>query len=250
MDGVVEIITGRERRRRWSTEEKLRLVAEMQDPGARVRAVAARHGVCESLLFTWRRQANEGVLVAPEMPVFMPVQMVETPRAITGPSRPEAAPPPAPAGRPQASLIEIDLGNGSHVRVGSDVNLAAPPARADRVARVIPVPAGVRVWLAVGATDMRKGMNGLAVQVQQALERDPHAGDLYVFRGRKADPVKILWHDGLGMSLYAKRLERGRFIWPQAKEGVVALTPATLSMLLEGIDWRNPQRTWRPELAG
>jgi transposase len=115
---------------------------------------------------------------------------------------------------------------------------------------MIPVPSGVRVWLATGATDMRKGMNGLALQVQQALERDPHAGDLYVFRGRRADLVKILWHDGLGMSLYAKRLERGRFVWPQATEGVVALTPATLSMLLEGIDWRQPQRTWRPEMAG
>ena len=115
---------------------------------------------------------------------------------------------------------------------------------------MIPVPSGVRVWLATGATDMRKGMNGLALQVQQALERDPHAGDLYVFRGRRADLVKILWHDGLGMSLYAKRLERVRFVWPQAMEGVVALTPATLSMLLEGIDWRQPQRTWRPEMAG
>jgi len=115
---------------------------------------------------------------------------------------------------------------------------------------MIPVPSSVRVWVATGATDMRKGMNGLALQVQQALDRDPHGGDLYVFRGRRADLVKILWHDGLGMSLYARRLERGRFIWPQAKEGVVALTAATLSMLLEGIDWRNPQRTWRPEMAG
>ena len=69
MDGVVEIINGRERRRRWSTEDKLRLVAEMAEPGARVRAVAARHGVCESLLFTWRRQVRDGVLVAAEMPV-------------------------------------------------------------------------------------------------------------------------------------------------------------------------------------
>lgn len=115
---------------------------------------------------------------------------------------------------------------------------------------MIPVPTGVRIWVATGATDMRKGMNGLALQVQQALERDPHGGDLFVFRGKRADLVKILWYDGLGMSLYAKRLEKGRFIWPQANAGVVALTAATLSMLLEGIDWRNPQRTWRPEAAG
>lgn len=77
---------------------------------------------------------------------------------------------------------------------------------------MIPVPAGVRVWLAVGHTDMRRGMNSLALQVQQALGRDPYAGDLYVFRGRRGDLVKVVWHDGIGMSLYMKRLERGRFI--------------------------------------
>ena len=115
---------------------------------------------------------------------------------------------------------------------------------------MIPVPSGVRVWLAAGASDMRRGMNGLALQVEQALERDPHVGDLYVFRGRRGDLVKILWHDGLGMSLYAKRLESGRFVWPRAQDGVVSLTPAMLSMLLGGIDWRHPQRTWRPEAAG
>src|ERR1700722_11759160 len=80
------------------------------------------------------------------------------------------------------------------------------------------------VWgagLAVGRTDMRRGMNGLALQVQEALRRDPHAGDLYVFRGARGDLIKILWHDGLGMSLYAKRLEKGRFIWPSPTDGVV-----------------------------
>jgi len=69
---------------------------------------------------------------------------------------------------------------------------------------MIPVPSGVRVWLAVGRTDMRKGMNGLALQVQQVLGRDPHAGDLYVFRGARGDLIKIVWHDGIGTSLYAK----------------------------------------------
>ena len=60
---------------------------------------------------------------------------------------------------------------------------------------MIPVSSGVRVWLAVGHTDMRRGMNGLALQVQQALGRDPHAGDLYVFRGRRGDLIKIVWHE-------------------------------------------------------
>ena len=115
---------------------------------------------------------------------------------------------------------------------------------------MIPVPSGVRVWLATGTTDMRRGMNGLALQVQQALQRDPHVGDLYVFRGKRGDLVKVLWHDGLGMSLYAKRLERGRFIWPSPADGVVPITGAQLGYMLEGIDWRNPRQTWRPRSAG
>jgi transposase len=115
---------------------------------------------------------------------------------------------------------------------------------------MIPVPAGVRVWIATGHTDMRRGMNSLALQVQEGLKRNPHAGDLYVFRGRRGDLIKIIWHDGLGLSLYAKRLERGRFIWPSPADGVVAISPAQLAYLLEGIDWRNPQLTWRPTAAG
>jgi transposase len=115
---------------------------------------------------------------------------------------------------------------------------------------MIAPPSGVRVWLATGVTDMRRGMNGLALQVQQGLGRDPHGGDLYVFRGRRGDLLKVLWHDGIGMSLYAKRLERGRFIWPLPVDGVVAISAAQLGYMLEGIDWRNPQRTWRPEAAG
>ncbi len=105
---------------------------------------------------------------------------------------------------------------------------------------MIAFPASVRVWLAVGRTDMRRGMNGLALQVQQALGRDPHAGDLYVFRGVRGDLIKILWHDGIGMSLYAKRLERGRFVWPSPADGVVGISASQLAYMLDGIDWRNP----------
>jgi transposase-like protein len=77
MDGVVEVIIGRERRRRWSVEQKLQVVSETQEPGTRVSQVAARHGVCESLVFSWRRQAREGVLVSADVPIFLPVQMSE-----------------------------------------------------------------------------------------------------------------------------------------------------------------------------
>jgi transposase len=112
------------------------------------------------------------------------------------------------------------------------------------------IPPGARVWIAMGHTDMRRGMQGLALMVQQGLKRDPHGGDLFVFRGRVGSLVKIIWHDGLGMSLYAKRLEKGRFIWPSAKDGVVLLTASQLACLLDGIDWRNPQYSWRPQSAG
>ncbi len=115
---------------------------------------------------------------------------------------------------------------------------------------MIPIPAGGRVWIATGHTDMRKGMNSLSLQIQETLKRDPFGGDLYIFRGRKGDLVKILWSDALGVSLYLKRLERGKFIWPSPADGVIAISSAQMGYMLEGIDWRHPQRTWRPEAAG
>lgn len=115
---------------------------------------------------------------------------------------------------------------------------------------MILVPSGVRVWLATGKTDMRRGMNGLSLQVQETLGCDPFAGDLFVFRGRRGDMIKILWHDGLGLSLYAKRLERGQFVWPSAANGSVSISAAQLAYMLDGIDWRNPVHTFRPERAG
>ena len=127
---------------------------------------------------------------------------------------------------------------------------------------MIPVPAGVRVWLAVGHTDMRRGFPGLALLVQETLKADPHAGHLFVFRGKRGDLVKIIWHDGHGACLFQKRLERGRFIWPvtngadasghpkRPEDAAVAISAAQLGYMLEGIDWRAPQKTYRPEIAG
>src|SRR3981081_3895415 len=100
---------------------------------------------------------------------------------------------------------------------------------------MIPIPSGVRVWIATGHTDMRRGMNSLALLVQEAFKRDPHGGDLYVFRGK---------------SLYAKRLESGRFLWPSPADGVVTISPAQLGYLLDGIDCRIPQHKWGPHGAG
>jgi transposase len=114
---------------------------------------------------------------------------------------------------------------------------------------MIGLPASTRIWLAAGITDMRAGMNGLAAKVETALAEDPYCGHVFVFRGRRGDMLKVLWWSGDGLCLLAKRLERGRFVWPQANSGSVSLTQAQLSMLLEGIDWRRPERTWRPTSA-
>jgi transposase len=116
---------------------------------------------------------------------------------------------------------------------------------------MIAFPTGAKVWIAGGATDMRCGMNSLALKVQQGLGRDPHGGEVFCFRGRKGDLIKVLWHDGVGMSLYLKRLEAGRFIWPVSESGAaVQVSAAQLGYLLEGIDWRNPRWTQRPVSAG
>ena len=90
---------------------------------------------------------------------------------------------------------------------------------------MITPPAGARVYLACGSTDMRKGMATLAMLVQRTLGHDPFCGTVYAFRGRRSGLIKLLWHDGVGMCLFIKRLERGQFIWPMSSAGTVSLTP-------------------------
>ena len=114
---------------------------------------------------------------------------------------------------------------------------------------MIGLPSNTRIWIAAGVTDLRRGFTGLSALVQTKLEQNPLSGQVFIFRGRRGDLVKLIWFDGDGLCLFAKRLERGRFVWPQATEGIVSLTRAQLSMLLEGIDWRRPERTWDPQLV-
>ena len=106
---------------------------------------------------------------------------------------------------------------------------------------------GSQIWIATGVTDLRRGFTGLSAIVQTVLQENPLSGHVFVFRGRRGDLIKLLWWDGDGLCLFAKRLERGRFIWPKVESGTVLLTRAQLSMLLEGIDWRRPVRTQSPE---
>jgi transposase len=110
-------------------------------------------------------------------------------------------------------------------------------------------PAGTHIWIVAGVTDLRRGFMGLSGMVQTALQQSPYSGHVFIFRGRRGDLIKLLWYSGDGLCLLAKRLDRGRFIWPQATGGTVSLTPAQLSMLLEGIDWRRPARTYTPQMA-
>lgn len=119
--GTVEIITGRERRRRWSVADKLRILAECDAPGVQVAEVAARHGVYRSLVFQWRRQARDGLLVAEPTPEFVPVRVAVA--DVRDEPLPEPAPTPPPSRR--AAAIEIELPDGIRVRVGEEVGLVA-----------------------------------------------------------------------------------------------------------------------------
>jgi transposase len=114
---------------------------------------------------------------------------------------------------------------------------------------MIAPPAGTKIWVAAGVTDLRRGYAGLSGLVQTTLEQNPFSGHVFVFRGRRGDLIKLIWYDGDGFCLFVKRLDRGRFIWPKAEGGTVALSRAQLSMLLEGIDWRRVERSSTPQLA-
>lgn len=98
-------------------------------------------------------------------------------------------------------------------------------------------PTGVRVMVATKPVDFRKGMDGLAAYVEQQLLADPFSGVIYVFRAKRADKVKLLFWDGTGICLVTKRLEGAKFCWPAIADGVMRLSPAQLSALLEGLQW-------------
>ena len=224
--GYSRLMTGPERRRRWSEDQRLALVEAAFAPGSSVAEVARQADICTSLIYRWRQS------------------LMKEPGSVV--------------------VLIRHAADGERVgRAGAGRGVRGRPAgvdqrrRAGRVGRrraagvaMIALPSGVRVWLATGHTDMRRGMPGLALLVQEHLKRDPHGGDLFVFRGRAGGLIKILWHDGLGLSLYAKRLDRGRFIWPQTQGEPVALSASQLGYMLDAIDWRNPQHTWRPTSAG
>ena len=226
-------------RRFWSDDEKRRIVAQSYAPGVSVSVVARRYDVNANLIFTWRRDPRyKPAADAEEAPSFLPVEVV--------PDAPPLGAAHRIIGRSDRDRV-VERPPGERVRIVRRGRAVPGGAGAGRM---IPVPSSTRVWLACGVTDMRKGFPGLAAQAERVLKADPHCGHLFIYRGRRGDLIKMIWWDGQGACLFSKRLERGRFVWPSAADGKVAVTPAQLSMLLEGIDWRAPVRTWRPLAAG
>jgi transposase len=116
---------------------------------------------------------------------------------------------------------------------------------------MLQIAAGVHVYLACRPIDMRKGFDGLCAEVAQALKADPFSGSVFIFRSKRAGYLKILTFDGSGLCLFAKRLEKGKFVWPPVIDGSLKLTPAQMALLVEGIDWRRtvaPDEIVRPRL--
>ncbi|SFQ67625.1 transposase [Roseivivax halotolerans] len=110
----------------------------------------------------------------------------------------------------------------------------------------------LRIYVATRPVDFRKGIDGLALAVQEVMGLDPFSGAAFVFRAKRADRIKVLIWDQTGMVLVHKRLEGAKFVWPQVRDGVIRMSPAQFAALFEGVDWRlvRPEAARRPELAG
>jgi transposase len=239
MDTYTQPVTSKRQYR--SVEEKRRIVEEALAEGASVALVARAHGVNANLVFNWRKLYRAGRLGSSSGAKLLPVRVAAASSA-----------PLATALRGPEGLLPSSPGGDSHPTAAC-ASTGGRQCRSAFVAGVVGVPAGMislpsntQIWIAAGVTDLRRGFMGLSALVQSKLEQSPMSGHVFLFRGRRGDLIKVLWFDGDGWCLLAKRLERGRFVWPQASSGTVALTRAQLSMLLEGIDWRRPERTWDP----
>jgi transposase len=220
-----------------SKRERRQIVEETLQPGASVAVIARQHGVNANQVFYWRKLYREGRLDgAPVAVPLMPVRIAE----VVGGEQPSA--------KLCGGVIVVEMGR-SRIRIEGAVDAENLRLILERLGKWFRLPAGMNIWIAAGITDLRRGFTGLSAVAQTVLEQDPYAGHVFVFRGRRGDLIKLLWWDGDGLCLFAKRLERGRFIWPQAEQGAVSLSRAQLSMLLEGIDWRRPIRTSEPSVA-
>ena len=237
---VVRLKDGRTRQFR-SKRERRQIVEETLKANASVALVARAHGVNANQVFKWRRQYKQGRLEADAATTLLPVKVSDV----------------IPAVKPRTHLKSggrrsgiIDVGSRPCASTNRRSGRSRLRSRHHRgPAAMIALPTRTQIWIAAGVTDLRRGFTGLSAVVQTALQENPFSGHVFVFRGRRGDLIKVLWWDGDGLCLFAKRLERGRFVWPQADSGTVSLTRAQLSMLLEGIDWRRPMRTQVPQVS-
>lgn len=113
---------------------------------------------------------------------------------------------------------------------------------------MLSLDSNAKIYLSCGVTDMRKGISGLSILASSVISQKIPTGAMFVFRGKRSDRIKILWWDGQGFCLFYKCLDKGKFTWPRSTDnGNIRVTKAQLSMLIEGIDWRNPSWSNPPE---
>ena len=231
----VEVLTGPGRRRKWSDDDKARIVAETLQPGAVVAEVARRWQVMPAAGV--RLAAGDASLALPRrQPDFVPIVRGDADRRCLS-RRPRR---PARARRSRSKLAGAVL----RVAPGTDADAADDGAAGDPgLGGMIALPAGARILLATKPVDFRKGAHSLAALAAEVLGADPFSGAVLVFRSRRADRIKILVWDGSGLVLVWKQLEGGAFRWPAIVDGVLRLTPVEFAALFDGIDWRRVQAT-------
>ncbi len=228
----------------YHREAKRELVRRCLQPGVSLAATALAHGLNPNLLRKWVVKQTGRSRSGARAPKLLAVTALPVAATGSGP-RGEAA---GDGTGTVAAWSSWSLAARSGSAGGSMPSHCARCSTAWQGARDRTARAEHRSGSPPGVTDMRRGMYGLAALVETTLSNKAYSGQVFVFRGRRGDLIKVLWADGEGLCLFAKRLERGRFVWPRASSGSVHLTPAQLSMLLEGIDWRRPERTWKEPL--
>jgi transposase-like protein len=206
----VEILTRSERRRNYTPAEKVRIVEEAFRSGVIVKDMARRLGIHESLLYRWRRLMRAAPPTS-GLPTFVPVMVTPEPDVVEQSTLPPAASPPSTPAAVAGAIPGSHAAPRSTGAYRGGHRSSSGGGRAAGVSDIgtgimILVPTGVRVWLSTGHTDMRKGWASLALLVQERLGQDPHSGQLFIFRGRRGDLVKVIWHDSQGSCLFVNYL--------------------------------------------
>lgn len=248
MDG--EIVARVERRRQWTLEEKAGLMAEVEAAGGQVSVVARRHGISKSLLYNWRsawRSAAGAAAARASSAVstgFIQLGVVTEPR--------EQLPLPSACPRGAGLSLAERVGHrdrlarrGAPARRRSRQREGAAAGAGGDEGEMIGLAPGTKVFLACQPIDLRAGFDGLSAKVQQIIGADPFSGHVFIFRSKRGHYLKGLYWDGSGLCLFAKRLERGKFVWPPIVDGTLTPTPAQMALLIEAMDWR---RTVAPPL--